>query len=120
MSRTAKIATADRPDRTFGWRVFRHGRRPPDVGSPGSQQPGVADGKELKTAGLTSTYHYDQASRSTWFHDGANFWSIETPDSPADKRPYIKNLGLGGVMIYSLDADDAMSTLLNAATGMGG
>ncbi|MYS86607.1 glycoside hydrolase [Streptomyces sp. SID5474] len=92
----------------------------PTAAFPYSQQPGVADWKELKAAGLTNSYYYDQASRSTWIHDGTNFWSIETPDSLADKRQYIKNLGLGGVMIYSLDADDPSTTLLNAATGMGG
>jgi GH18 family chitinase len=36
--------------------------------------------------------------------------------SLADKRQYIKDKGLGGIMMYSLEADDADSTLLNAAT----
>ncbi|WP_073809098.1 glycosyl hydrolase family 18 protein [Kitasatospora sp. CB01950] len=91
----------------------------PTAPFPLSQQPGTAVWKELKAAGLTGNYYYDQQARSTWIYDGTNFWSIETPDSLADKRQYIKTMGLGGVMIYSLDGDDSSSTLLNAATGMG-
>jgi GH18 family chitinase len=85
-----------------------------------SQQPGVADWKELEAAGLTSSYYYDQDTKSTWIYDGTNFWSIETPDSLTDKRQYIKDRGLAGIMMYSLEADDANSTLLNAATGFTG
>jgi hypothetical protein len=33
------------------------------------------------------------------------------------KRQYIKDKHLAGVMMYSLEADDLASTLLNAATG---
>jgi GH18 family chitinase len=38
--------------------------------------------------------------------------------SLADKRQYIKDKGLGGIMMYSLEADDPTTTLTDAATGM--
>ncbi|MBS2534477.1 RICIN domain-containing protein [Catenulispora sp. NF23] len=87
---------------------------------PYSQQAGVADYKELETAGLltSSNIFYDSDSQSTWVYDGTNFWSIETPTSLDIKRQYIQQMNLGGVMMYSLEADDATTTLLNAATGM--
>jgi fatty acid desaturase len=52
----------------------------PTAAFPLSQEPGVADWKELEAAGKTSTYYYDQTTKSTWIYDGTNFWSIETPD----------------------------------------
>lgn len=84
---------------------------------PFSQQPGVAFYKELKDAGKLNDVHIDEASGGSWVYDGSNFWSIETPETLAMKRQYIADLGLGGIMMYSLEADDSSSTLLNAATG---
>jgi GH18 family chitinase len=83
-----------------------------------SQQPGVAMYKELEADGKLNTIYYDPFSQSTWVYDGTNFWSIETPASLAFKRQYIKDKGLGGIMMYSLEADDSSSTLLHAATGL--
>jgi GH18 family chitinase len=102
----------------------QHGRYQTATGPtpsfPLSLTPGVADWKELEAAGKTSSYYYDADTKSSWIYDGNNFWSVDTPDSLADKRQYIADKGLGGVMMYSLEADDANSTLLNAATGFTG
>ncbi|MFJ6217200.1 glycosyl hydrolase family 18 protein [Streptomyces sp. NPDC092296] len=86
-----------------------------------SQSPGVVFYKELKADGkLTGgNVHFDPQTYGSWVYDGTDFWSIESPLSLAYKRQYIKNKGLGGVMMYSLEADDSTSTLLNAATGYG-
>ncbi len=85
-----------------------------------SQEAGVADYKELEAAGLltSSNMFYDSDSQSTWVYDGTNFWSIETPTTLALKRQYIQQNNLGGIMMYSLEADDANTTLLDAATGL--
>jgi chitinase len=93
----------------------------PTAAFPFSQEPGVADYKELETAGKIngSDTFFDPETESSWIYDGTNFWSIETPTSLAYKRQYIQQMGLGGVMMYSLEADDPSTTLLNAATGMG-
>ncbi len=77
----------------------------------------MADWNELEAAGLTGTTYYDAASESSWIYDGTDFWSIETPAPLAEKRQYIQQMNLGGVMMYSLEADDSSSTLLDAATG---
>lgn len=87
---------------------------------PYSQAPGVAFYKELKTANkLTdSTIFWDSRTKSTWMYDGSTFFGVETPKSMTAKRQYIKNKGLAGVMIYSLEGDDAQTTLLKASTGL--
>jgi GH18 family chitinase len=82
-----------------------------------SQQAGVAMYKELKAAGKLNKVYFDQTSKSSWAYDGSNFYTIESPESLKAKRQYIKAKGLGGVMMYSLEADDSSSTLLKAATG---
>ncbi|WP_203830229.1 glycoside hydrolase family 18 protein [Actinoplanes palleronii] len=90
----------------------------PTAAFPFSQQEGVAMYKELLAAGKLTNPHYDPVSTSTWVHDGTNFFSVETPLSLAGKRRYIKDNGLAGVMMYSLESDDASATLLKAATGL--
>lgn len=82
-----------------------------------SQQPGVAFYKELEADGKLNGYWMDYATKSTWVYDGTNWWSVETPQSISYKLQYIHGIGLGGVMMYSLEGDDASSTLLNAAVG---
>ncbi|MBS2537185.1 RICIN domain-containing protein [Catenulispora sp. NF23] len=92
----------------------------PTASFPLSVTPGVADYKELESAGklTSSNLFYDSASESTWVYDGTNFWSIETPLTLALKRQYIQQMNLGGIMMYSLEADDPTTTLTDAATGM--
>jgi GH18 family chitinase len=82
-----------------------------------SQQAGVAMYKELESAGKLTNVYFDPNAQSTWVYDGTNLWSIETAQSLAYKRQYIKDKVLAGIMMYSLEADDPSSTLLNAATG---
>jgi GH18 family chitinase len=82
-----------------------------------SQQPGVAFYKELEADGKLNSFYMDDATKSTWAYDGTNWWSIETPQSISYKLQYLHSIGLGGVMMYSLEGDDANSTLLNAAVG---
>jgi chitinase len=90
--------------------------------SPGfsfSQTAGIADWKELASAGLTSNSSddfRDPATSSAWIYDGTNFYSGDTPQSIAAADAYAKAQGLGGVFAWSLDEDDSSSTLLNAMT----
>jgi GH18 family chitinase len=83
-----------------------------------SQQPGVAFYKELKAAGKLNSFWMDDASKSTWAYDGSNWWSLETPQSISYKLKYVADHGLGGVMMFSLEGDDADSSLLNASVGI--
>jgi len=86
---------------------------------PFSQQAGVAFYKELKAAGLLNSknLYFDTITDSSYLYDGNNFYGIEVPHSLRYKREYIKQKGLGGIMIYSLEDDDSESTLFKAATG---
>ncbi|WP_157254531.1 glycoside hydrolase family 18 protein [Nonomuraea typhae] len=111
-----------------GWTGVQNGGKnglyQPATGAPPaypfSQAPGVAFYKELKAANkLTDeTIFWDSRTKSTWMYDGGTFFSIETPKSMTARRQYIKNKGLAGVMIYSLEGDDAQTSLLNASTGL--
>lgn len=83
-----------------------------------SQEAGVADWKELEAAGDLSNLYEDPTTESAWDYDGTNFWSVETPETLFDKREYISQNGLGGIMMYSFEDDDANTTLTDAATGM--
>jgi GH18 family chitinase len=51
---------------------------------------------------------------TAWYYDGTNFWSYDDPASIGLKMDYVQALGLGGVMAWSLDGDDASGTLMNA------
>ncbi|HEV2377536.1 MAG TPA: glycosyl hydrolase family 18 protein [Streptosporangiaceae bacterium] len=84
-----------------------------------SQTAGVADYKELVSAGLagnSSDNFFDSVTDSSWIYDGSNFYTGETPQSIAAADSYVQSQGLGGVFAFSLD-DDSGSTLLNAMTG---
>jgi chitinase len=89
-----------------------------------TQTAGVADYKELASAGLTgnaSDNFYDSTTQASWIYDGTNFYTGDTPQSIAAKTTYIKNNNLAGAMMFSLDAEDAGDTLLNAiANGLPG
>ncbi|MDM4720149.1 glycoside hydrolase family 18 protein [Micromonospora sp. WMMA1363] len=111
-----------------GWTGVQNGGKnglyQPATGAPPayplSQAPGVAFYKELKAANkLTDeTIFWDSRTKTTWMYDGSTFFSIETPKSMTARRQYIKNKGLAGVMIYSLEGDDAQTSLLKASTGL--
>jgi len=87
---------------------------------PFSQEAGVVDYKELETAGkLNNNVYFDPTSDSAWVYDGTNFYGLDVPYSLQYKLAFMQQKGLAGVMMYSLEDDDASSTLLNAATGLG-
>jgi RHS repeat-associated protein len=82
---------------------------------PISQMAGVAHYKELLAAGkLNTTYEDGPSGNSPWAYDGSNFWSGDTPRSISIKGKYIRDNGLAGAMIYSLESDDRSGSLLSA------
>ncbi|HEU5379555.1 MAG TPA: glycosyl hydrolase family 18 protein [Ktedonobacteraceae bacterium] len=89
-----------------------------------TQTAGVADYKELVSAGLVgnaSDNFFDPTTQASWIYDGNNFYTGDTPQSIAAKTTYIKNNGLAGAMMFSLDGEDPGDTLLNAiANGLPG
>jgi chitinase len=83
---------------------------------PFTQTPGVADYKELVTAGLvnSSNLFFDSTTQSAWIYSGSSFYTLDTPQTIAIKDQYVKSHGLAGAFAFSLDADDPSTTLLTA------
>lgn len=73
---------------------------------------GTASYNQLVT--LHMPRYWDPRALTAWYYDGTNFWSYDDPTSIDLKTAYIKLLGLGGAMAWSLDSDDASGTLMNA------
>ncbi|MEU9131028.1 glycoside hydrolase family 18 protein [Kitasatospora sp. NPDC048540] len=70
---------------------------------------------------LPGTVHYDRLHGATWKYDGTEFWSYDTPELLARKAQYARWNGLGGVMMWALDNDDAQGALVRALDrGLGG
>jgi chitinase len=60
------------------------------------------------------TRYWDPLAATNWYYDGTNFWSYDDPASISIKMAYVRMLGLGGAMAWSLDGDDSSGTLMNA------
>jgi chitinase len=88
----------------------------PSAQFPFTQTAGVADYKELVTAGLVngSNVFFDNTTQSAWIYSGSNFYTLDTPQTIAIKDQYIKGHGFAGAFVFSLDADDPSATLLTA------
>jgi chitinase len=79
---------------------------------PATLGGGTANYNQL--APLNMTRYWDPLAQTAWYYDGTNFWSFDDPSSIALKMDYVKVLGLGGAMVWSLDGDDASGTLMNS------
>lgn len=70
-----------------------------------------SDGKALSYSSIKTNYikednkFYDSESMVPWLYDGNTFISYDDEQSIALKTEYIKNEGLGGVMIWELSQD---------------
>lgn len=79
---------------------------------PAALGGGNADYKLL--APLKLTRYWDPLAQSAWYFDGTNFWSYDDPATVAIKMAYVRVLGLGGAMAWSLDGDDSSGTIMHA------
>ncbi|KAI9248855.1 glycoside hydrolase superfamily [Phascolomyces articulosus] len=61
---------------------------------------------------------WDTASQTPFAYKGNRVLSFDDPHSLREKVKYAKANGLGGVMLWSLEMDDADNTLLNALQGI--
>ncbi|MEV4614507.1 glycoside hydrolase family 18 protein [Kitasatospora sp. NPDC049258] len=91
----------------------------PAGGRAGLYQPatGPAQGGSLpynRIKDLPGTVHQDRLHGATWKYDGTEFWSYDTPELLTRKARYSRWNGLGGVMAWSLDNDDAQGSLVTA------
>lgn len=56
----------------------------------------------------------DPVSLSPWVYDGNNFLTFDDPASLAAKSSYVKEKGIGGVMIWELSGDTTEGVLLRS------
>ncbi|MFW6641738.1 glycosyl hydrolase family 18 protein [Nocardiopsis algeriensis] len=81
--------------------------------APGTYEQGIDDWKVIKE--LTGyTLYRDEASGTAWLYDGTTFWTYDDAAAIARKTRWAADRGLGGIMIWSVDGDDADGTLMEA------
>ena len=73
--------------------------------APGHAEAGYEDYKRLKALTGFTTYR-DFRAGFAWLFDGTTFWTFDDPLVMYQKTAYVRSRGLGGVMAWSLDADD--------------
>jgi chitinase len=78
--------------------------------APGTWEAGTEDYDVLKNR--AGTVFRDNTNGAIWKYDGSTFWSYDDPQLIQQKGGYVKNRGLGGLMLWSLDGDDG--TLVTA------
>ncbi|MFC7327769.1 glycoside hydrolase family 18 protein [Marinactinospora rubrisoli] len=59
----------------------------------------------------------DDEYGAQWLYDGDEFWSYDDPQLVRQKAAYAKDLGLGGLSLWSLENDDAQGSLVRAMHG---
>ncbi|WP_285732058.1 glycosyl hydrolase family 18 protein [Nocardiopsis sp. ATB16-24] len=58
-------------------------------------------------------FRNDEAG-TAWIYDGRTLWTYDDPTAMAQKTAWAREQGLGGVMIWSIDGDDADGSLMSA------
>lgn len=120
----ARGATPDRlvlgvPFYAHGWfgvdpgETFGHGE--PAEG-PVAVEGEAHHWRMLRDRGYPS--HRDPETGSFWFYDpeGRTFWGLDDPVALAVKGTFARTEGLRGIMIWSLESDDADGSLLRGLT----
>jgi chitinase len=78
----------------------------------GLWEPGINDYKVLKDR--TGQRFRDSQTGALWLYTGNEFWTYDDPQQMTQKANYIRQLGLGGAMMWSLDGDDTQGSLIRA------
>ncbi|WP_017606394.1 glycosyl hydrolase family 18 protein [Nocardiopsis alkaliphila] len=81
--------------------------------APGVHADGTEDWKALKELSGFDL-HRDDDLGTAWLYDGETFWTYDDEIAMAGKTDWVKENGLGGVMIWSIDGDDADGSLITA------
>ncbi|GAA2973185.1 glycoside hydrolase family 18 protein [Actinokineospora diospyrosa] len=84
--------------------------------APATWEAGSEDYKVLKTKVGVGGYkvYRDEKAGHAWLYDGNNFWTYDDPTEIRRKARYINSQGLGGAMVWSLDADTSDGELIKA------
>ncbi|WP_017606395.1 glycosyl hydrolase family 18 protein [Nocardiopsis alkaliphila] len=81
--------------------------------APGSYEAGIEDWKVVKDLSGFDLYRDDE-SGTAWLYDGNTFWTYDDEIALTQKTTWAVENGLGGVMIWSIDGDDADGSLMAA------
>ena len=81
--------------------------------APGSYEAGIDDWKVIKNLSGYDLYR-DDASGTAWLYNGDTFWTYDDEISISQKTQWAMDRGLSGVMIWSIDGDDADGSLMSA------
>ncbi|ASO22648.1 chitinase [Actinoalloteichus hoggarensis] len=85
--------------------------------APGRYEAGINDYKLIKEQAGSSTLHRDEATGQAWLFDGNTFWTYDDPTEMVRKAEYVRERGLSGAMVWSLDGDTANGELMAALHG---
>jgi len=86
--------------------------QPAADGAEGWYEKGIDDYKRI--AALPAPVYRDAATDQVWKFDGTTWWTYDDAQVIAAKMAYVKKMGLGGAMAWSLDGDDMNATLVKA------
>ncbi|PRY00401.1 glycosyl hydrolase family 18 protein [Allonocardiopsis opalescens] len=82
--------------------------------APGRYEPGINDWDVIAAQAGGFTLHRDNTLGTAWLYNGSTFWTYDDAVSMRQKTDWAQRQGMGGVMIWSLDGDDAGGTLIRA------
>ncbi|MFT7839343.1 glycoside hydrolase family 18 protein [Saccharothrix sp. BKS2] len=83
--------------------------------APATYEAGYDDYRLLKNLLADGSYklYRDEAAGHAWLFDGTTFWTYDDPIELKRKGRFIRDRGLGGAMIWSLDGDTPQGELIN-------
>ncbi len=81
--------------------------------APGTYEAGFEDYKVLVSQPGFTIYRHP-TTRQLWAYDGTTFWSYDDAETLIEKMHYVRDQGLGGAMIWSMDGDTANGELISA------
>ncbi|MFD8784849.1 glycoside hydrolase family 18 protein [Kitasatospora sp. NPDC059599] len=94
-----------------GWTGVAPGRR---GGLFQSATAAAPDHSYQEINALPGTVHVDRDHGASWKYDGTTFYSYDTAEVLTLKARYARRNDLGGVMVWSLDGDDARGSAIAA------
>ncbi|AOS65589.1 glycosyl hydrolase family 18 protein [Actinoalloteichus hymeniacidonis] len=82
--------------------------------APGRYEAGIQDYEVIKASAGNFTLHRDEQTGQAWLFDGNTFWTYDDATEMTRKAQYVKERGLSGAMIWSLDGDTPDGELIAA------
>lgn len=67
--------------------------------------------KKVADSGVYKVYR-DRRAGSAWLFDGTTLWTYDDPQVLRSETAYIRDRGLGGSRVWSLDGDTANGELM--------